>query len=58
MVMEETREFKRLKDENLRLRRFIQLEEQVRRRLERRLRINKRETQRLTMENQQLKRQI
>ncbi len=56
--MEETKEFKKLKDENLKLRRFIQIEQQTRRKLERSLRIKKRETQRLTMENQQLKRQI
>jgi len=56
--MEETREFKNLKEENLRLRRFLQIEQRNRKKLERRLRIHKRETQRLTLENQQLKRQI
>ena len=56
--MVETKEFKDLKNENLRLQRFLQMEQQTRRKLERRLKINKRETQRLTLENQQLKRQI
>jgi hypothetical protein len=49
---------KALEDENKKLRRIAIIEQQNRRKLERRLRINKRETQRLTLENQQLRRQI
>ena len=49
---------KTLEEENRKLKRILSVEQSNRRKLERKLRIDKRETQRLTMENQQLKRQI
>ena len=49
---------KTLEEENKKLKRILSIEQSNRRKLERRLRINKRETQRLTLENQQLRRQI
>ena len=56
---------KDLEKENKRLKRFLSVEQANRKKVERKLRINKRENQQLTtknqqltMENQQLKRQI
>jgi regulator of replication initiation timing len=57
--MKEDQLIKKNKDldlENKKLKRQLLFEQQLRKKVERKLRINKRETQRLTMENQQLKR--
>ena len=57
--MKEDQLIKKNKDldlENKKLKRRLLFEQQTRKKLERKLRINKRETERLMMENQQLKR--
>ena len=58
-IMKEDQLIKKNKDldlENKKLKRQLLFEQQLRKKVERKLRINKRETERLTMENQQLKR--